>query len=54
MKNFSDFGKSLAETDFPSHVSTMMPNLTPDEAEDILRVLLIVLKEYHEWNQQDQ
>lgn len=54
MKNFSDFGKSLAETDFPRHVSDMMPNLTPGEVEDILRVLLIVLKEYHEWNQQDQ
>lgn len=53
MKDFNDFCKILASNDDAVKRQTeAVKNLSPEQVQDVYRLILQILREYHEWQQQ--
>ena len=53
MKDFSDFCKFLTESEvWIQKQSESISTLSEDQVKDVYRLMMHLLREYHEWHQQ--
>lgn len=53
MKSFNDFCAQCAENGLPEKISESIQGLTAQQTTGVFRLSLQILREYHEWLQQD-